>query len=204
MKTKFQLPLSRSLAYLFGLCLFIGVFCSGCEIPPATTAKSGAPSSDALALSFEGPLRGAFDDGIDVEVFGAPGDRDPAADPRLADRVRAASLVVVVQVTTVTQEGATQSGHLDLELQVVEAPIRGALPRDQSPDEPIHVAMRPGTASYSYVLSNQSDLIGKRIILCLGRFQENGMLVSHWHGLMDAPRVRAAVLSAASVADLEN
>jgi len=196
-------PLSTSFLLGNAILAFLGLFLFGCDIPPPSNPSSSTNGDSALLMPFQGPIRGMFDDGIDAEVFGATDDRSGAKDPKLSDRVRASDLVVVVQVTTVTEEGERQTGRLDLEFQPVDGVIRGTLSNLLQGNETLHVPMKPGTASYSLVMTNQSDLIGKRLILCAGRFLENGAPVMHWHGMADSPNIRTTVVAAASVADLE-
>jgi hypothetical protein len=191
---------SRILA--FGL--YAGILALGCNVPPATVPNgSNAPIDASLLLSYQGKLRGLFDDGIDTEVFGAPDEGDATDEPRLTERVRASKVVVVVVVTTVNDEFYSQDGRLDIEFTPAEKPIYGSLTSFTDGTEPLHVNVNPGTGSFVLLRSNQSDLIGKRLILFLGRFLENGIPVIHWHAVADGPKVRNVVTTAASMADLE-
>jgi hypothetical protein len=155
-------------------------------------------------LPYQGPVRGLFDDGIDTEVFGAPNDEASLEDRRLTERIRSAGLVVVVRATTVSDEGYDLNGRLEVDLTPVEKPIYGKLATFTQGSDSIRVNVSPGTGSYTLTRSNQNDLIGKQLILCIGRFLENGKPILHWHAMADSPKVRQAVTAAASMADLEN
>jgi hypothetical protein len=193
--------LSKHVRFWVGCCLF-GFFLVGCEIPTAKTPET-EPVNLADLLPYQGPVRSLFDDGIDPTVFGTPDERGGEDDPRLLERIRTSTLVVVVQVVTVTNEGSGQDERLELELRPVENSYRDTAGMVAPAGDPLKVSMGPGTASFALARSNQSDLIGKRLILCLGQFVENGKAVTHWHGMTDSPKVRQSVTSAASVADLE-
>jgi hypothetical protein len=155
-----------------------------------------------VLLSYQGPVRGLFDDGIDSEVFGSVDDQESVSDNRLAERVRASGLVVVVRVTTVSDEGFDATGRLEVDLSPVETPILGSVASFSKDSDSIRLALSPGTLSHSLLRSNQNDLIGKRLILCVGRFIDQGNPVVHWHAMADSPKVRTAVNAAASVAEL--
>jgi hypothetical protein len=193
--------LSNHVWFSVSCCLF-GFFLVACEIPTARAPQ--AESADiADLLPYQGPVRSLFDDGIDPTVFGTPDERGGEQDPRLHERIRTATLVMVAQVVTVTNEGSGQGERLELELQPVEKPFRDTSGIVTTASDPLKVSIGPGTASFALARSNQSDLISKRLILCLGQFVENGKAITHWHGMADSPKVRQSVTSAASVADLE-
>jgi hypothetical protein len=192
--------LSNRLAIAICGCLVGGSFVPSCEVPHPSQPASLTSSDDKMLLPYQGPVRSLFDDGIDPTLFGADNDLAGENDRRLNERIRSATVVVVVQVTTVSDESNASLDHLELEVEPVERPILGSV---QDGNQPLRLNMSPGTASYGLARSNQRDLIGKRIILCLGRFLENGQPVTHWHGMAADPQSRNAVAKAASIADLE-
>lgn len=183
-------------------CFIVGMLFFGCEVP-APASPSATASGGGILLPFSGANRGLFDDGIDAEVFGAPGEGTGSADSRLKNRIRASNVVFAAQVTTVTDQSDGSTGGIELEMSPVEKPFLGSLTPFQDGSTTVRLTMRPGTIGYALLRSNQNDLIGKRLIVCLGRFDENGAAVVRWHGTEDTPRVRQSVAAAASMAELE-
>ncbi|MGC4065994.1 MAG: hypothetical protein QM784_15360 [Polyangiaceae bacterium] len=194
--------MSKLVWFWVSCCLF-GFFLVGCDIPTARTPETSNSVNLANLLPYQGPVRSLFDDEINPTVFGTPDERGGEDNPRLLERIRTSTLVVVAQVVTVTNEGSGQDERLELELRAVNPPFRDTAAMVTQGSDPLKVSMGPGTASFALARSNQSDLIGKRLILCLGQFLENGKAITHWHGMADSPKVRQSVTSAASVADLE-
>jgi hypothetical protein len=177
----------------------------GCEIPPSATPNGSLEDIDpSRLLPYQGPVRGLFDDGIEPEVFGTPADQEGSKDRQLVERVRFSGLVIVVRATTVSDEGYDANGRLEVEFSPVEAPILGDLRTFSRGADSLRVTVSSGTSSYSLIRSNQNDLIGKQLILCLGHFIDTGKPTLHWHAMADSPKVRKAVTAAASMAELVN
>jgi hypothetical protein len=149
-------------------------------------------------------MRGLFDDAIDPEVFSTSVELAAGTtDRRIVERLRSSAFVVPVVVVTVTDERDALTGRLELELIPVDNPVRGQLAPAFQPGETIKVRLGSGSSGYALVRSNQTELVGKRMNLCWGRFVEESKVVEHWHAFSDAPNTKLAIAKAAAIADFD-
>jgi hypothetical protein len=181
--------------------LAVVAYISGCGSNQAVSPGVAAPDESAL-VPYEGPMRVLFDDSFDPEVFTRSSLNNPS-DKRLIERFRGSAFVVPVVVVTVTEQRQANSGHVDLELQPVSAPLHGSLAPYFEPGEPIRLEIRPTDAGYALLRANQSDLIGKRLNLFWNRFSEGSGAASHWHACSDSPKTKRAILRAAAIVNVD-
>lgn len=191
----------RHPAQPFLIVLAVAAYISGCGSTNAGSPPVVTPN-DAGVLPYEGPMRVLFDDSFDPEIFARSSLSSPS-DMRLLERFRGAAFVVPVTVVTVTEQHQSDTGHVDLELMPVAAPLHGSLAAYFEPGEPIRLEIRPTDAGYALLRANQSELIGKRLNLFWNRFSEGENQRSHWHACSDSPRTKLALLRAAAIVNVD-
>jgi hypothetical protein len=185
--------------------LSIGCFSLNCDVSTGPGSRPTAtPDSVAGLLPYLGPIRGLFDDAIDPEVFATSAELAVGTtDRRIMERLRSSTFVVPVVVVTVTDERDAQTGRMELELVPVDNPVRGKLAPNFQSGESIKVRLGSGSPGFALVRSNQTELVGKRMNLCWGRFVEESKAVEHWHAFSDTPNTKLAIAKAAAIVDFD-
>lgn len=173
----------------------------GCGGAQSVSPQAATPN-DSVLLPYGGPIRVLFDDSFDPEVFAHSSLSSPS-DMRLLERFRSSAFVVPAVVVTVTEQHQSDTGHVDLELLPVAAPLHGSLAPHFAPGEPIRLEIRTTDAGYSALRANQSELIGKRLNLFWNRFLEGLDARSHWHACSDSPKTKLALLRAAAIVNVD-
>lgn len=191
----------RRSAQPFLIVLVVVANVMGCGSALSGSPQVAAPNDSAL-LPYDGPIRVLFDDSFDPEVFAHSALSSPS-NMRLLDRFRGAAFVVPVVVVTVTEQHQSDTGHVDLELLPVSAPLHGSLAPHFAPGEPIRLEIRTTDAGYSALRANQSELIGKRLNLFWNRFSEGSAARSHWYACSDSPKTKLALLRAAAIVNVD-
>jgi hypothetical protein len=138
-----------------------------------------------------------FDDVFAPELFGFDTEgRDPARDPKLPDRTKAADFVLPVRVETLSRSGGgKQRGTYEVVLQAVGPALAGKTDKLR-----MVVLAKPGSPSHSWLEGAGMSWVGTRMLLFGKRFQGPEL---HFRGEPDTPAVRAAVKRGSGLPMLE-
>lgn len=170
---------------ILALC-WLGAAVVGCgSAPPrAVSAVAGLPeyTPDESAI---------FGDTLSAPVFGLPAEIPPADDPKLVERTGRAETIVEVRVATVTQESLAGVRGCYVSVVAVGAPIIG-----RPPDGPIDLHIENGNPSLSRVQAMGNALMGRKFLLFMRIYDDQGERTLHFHGEADLPEVRKAIDSA--------
>ncbi len=186
-------PLYRLAALALCAVFFATIACNSKGKPPV---NGGA---DLRGLpTWEGPLQRLFDDSIHPAAVGMSLDgREPAEDPLLVERARAADVVARMRVSTVTVDSVGAKVNYTLVLQVGYPTLLPVKIDDRSFE--LHVSQR--SPAFTLVQSVDTGLRGKTFIGFVSRFvgTVGGEQVAeiHWHLTADTAAVAEAIQVAA-------
>ncbi len=166
-----------------------------CDDPAPLPAR--APS--AALVPWAGNYVTLFDDAIDPAALGYSLDgKNPAVDPLLKHRTKAAELVARMKLLTVSRDANGTRPRYLLNLRVGLPPLARA--RLQEVD--LELAIAQGTSAFELLSSNESGLRGRIFIGFVRRFAGVDGPVLRWHLTADSPEVAQAVQTAAALDDL--
>jgi hypothetical protein len=167
----------------------------GCA-PPASGDQAAASATDLPP--FTAAEAALFDDTIALVVFGSDLDQsDPAKDPKLAERVARADVVVPVKISTVTSDSGGEVGGYLLTVVPTGAALHGS-----SDSQPITLEVSSRSPAYPFVKSADATLVGRPLILILRRYAVDGAVVPHFRMEPDTDEVRKAIAEASALEEL--
>lgn len=170
----------------------LAVACGPAARTPTQTAADELPPYRELDAYL-------FDDTIAPEVFGLVLEGgDPAKDPKLGERVRGADSVLRARIATVTSERTRGVATYELSFRQEGPPLAGS-----SVDGLVEVSLSSASPSFRMVATSEDSLVGKRVILFVKSFNEDGRVTRHWRAEPATPEVISAVENAKTLGDLE-
>lgn len=167
----------RVLRWAISLVLLLVTACGGGKPQPPVAIPVYTPEDAAL-----------FNDLFRPELFGYPAIAPPEADTLLPDRVVRASAVVPVRVVTVTLE---RGSHARESYSVVVAPTEASLAGEPL-TTPLTLRVAANSPIFGWVADAARQFVGTRLLLFVRHYQDG----PHFHGSLDTPAVREAVLRA--------
>lgn len=164
------------------LCLVLVALagCGGTQ-PRAASATEGMPEYTPEEAAI-------FGDDLSPSVFGLPTEIPIENDNRLADWFRDADAVVRVRVATASQEDLAGKKAFSLSLSVEPEPLKGRLE-----ENPLEIQLGPSSPALSQVLTAGPQFVGRRFILFVKRYSDQGEPKLHWHGEGDTPALHQAL-----------
>jgi hypothetical protein len=162
-------------------CLALGHV--GCGPPRPTTAPKAAkfPAYGAAEAAI-------FGDTIAEDFLGGERAVPAHLDERLGLRVRTAA-VFAARITTVNRDSLGDEGpHYSITAQPVGPVLAG-----QDEAEAVTLLVPPASASYTWVRTLETALVGRPLILFMKRYNDAGVARIHWHLEADVLPVRIAV-----------
>lgn len=107
-------------------------------------------------------------------------------------RVEAARAIAPALVATVSLDSMTgRAGELSISFEVTGAPLSGTLAQGS-----IEVEVPPGSPSYRLIRARRDAISGKRLLLFVAWFDDDGEPTPHWHAEPDQAATREAVARA--------
>lgn len=161
----------------------LGLGC-GPSAPRAVSAVAGLPEYTPAEAA-------VFGDTLSSTIFGLPAEIRPQDDPKLGERTRRADTVVLVRVSTISAESLAGVRGYSISIVAEGRPLSG-----QEPEGSIELHIGPGNPSLSRVQTADSALMGRRFLLFMKRYSDDGEPRLHFHGEGDNPEVRKAIETA--------
>lgn len=154
---------------------------------PIVSCGGGAkPAHAPVVLPTYTPEEAAlFNDLFRPELFGYPGVTPPEADTLLDERVARSLSVVPAKVVTVTLDSARR--NYSVVVQPTEAPLAG-----RPLSDPVTLSVAANSPIFGWVEDAANAFVGTRLLLFVKMFLDG----PHFHGSLDTPAVREAVVRA--------
>jgi len=145
-------------------------------------------SAEAPKAAYDPEEATLFNDFFRPELFGLEAaETAPESDRLLYDRVARADVVVAARIVTVTREADDREPSYSIVLQPTASPLVG-----RPNDVPPVLKVRARSAAYAWIDANRDACVGIRALI-FARNYEDGL---HFHGSIDNPAVRDAVIRA--------
>ncbi len=153
--------------------------------PPRPTTAPKAEKFPAYGAA-EAAL---FGDTIAEDFLGGERPQPIHEDERLFRRVERADSVFAARITTVDRDSQGDEGpHFSLTALPVGPVLAG-----RAEETAVTLLVPPASASYSWVRSLETALVGRPLILFMKRYNDAGAARIHWHLEPDVLPVRMAV-----------
>jgi hypothetical protein len=170
------------------LLLWLALACAvGCG---AGTPARAIPEDQALP-AYDSAARSLLDDGMAAQIFGLSTGDDAMRNNDVVRRTAASQAVVVARVATITRNTTDNSLAYELVLSPFGAPLMG-----NWTEGPIYLEVSQKNPAFPLVDSTGTELTGRRVILFLRMYDQDGRATLHFHAEPDTPAMLKAVQNA--------